>query len=262
MTARSSREAPLERINARIIGCSRCPRLAEYRAEIGRVKRRAFRDEQYWARPVPAFGDPRARLVIVGLAPAAHGANRTGRMFTGDSSGDWLYRALYRAGLANQPTSKRRGDGLALRGAYVTAAARCAPPDNKPSRDELDACRGYLIEELECFLSLATARRPLAVLALGAIAHAAALAALESCGVELPRPRPRFAHGALARFSDGSVAVLASYHPSRQNTQTGRLTEPMLDEIMRKALALIGTKPPKSRRDRKPPGKETRRPTT
>jgi len=262
VTQRRSQQTTLEKINARIVRCSRCPRLVRYRADIGRVKRRAFRDETYWARAVPAFGDPRARLLIVGLAPAAHGANRTGRMFTGDSSGDWLYRALYRAGFANQATSRRRGDGLALRGAYVTAAARCAPPDNKPSGTELDTCRSYLVDELELFVSRASARRPLAVLALGAIAHSAILAALKDCGIDIPSPRPRFGHGALARIADGSVVLLASYHPSRQNTQTGRLTESMLDDIMREARALIDATRPRSRRDRRAPGKGTRRPPT
>ena len=262
MAATSSEQTTLDRINSRVVDCRLCPRLVAYRAEIGRVKRRAFRDETYWARPVPSFGDPKARLIVVGLAPAAHGANRTGRMFTGDSSGDWLYRALHRAGFANQPTSHRRDDGLALRGAYITAAGRCAPPDNKPTTAELEACRPYLIAEMESFLSHASHTRPLAVLALGAIAHAAAFAALTSCGVTIPRPRPRFGHGAITRLQDGRVAVLASYHPSRQNTQTGRLTEPMLDAIMLKAKELLGLTPPKSRPEPTARARGTRRPRT
>jgi len=242
-----------------VVACDNCPRLVAYREKIGRVKRRAFRGETYWARPVPAFGDPDARLVVVGLAPAAHGANRTGRMFTGDSSGDWLYRTLHRAGFASQPTSRRIDDGLVLRGAYITAAGRCAPPDNKPTPDELAACRPYLSAELRCFLSRASDSHPLVLLALGGIAHVAIFAALDECGVTISRPRPRFGHGIVTTLDDGKVVVLASYHPSRQNTQTGRLTEPMLDEIMRTTKDLLRATPPKSRRDRTAHAKGTRR---
>jgi len=255
---RSSERTTLDRINARIVACERCPRLVAYRREVGRVKRRAFREETYWARPVPSFGDPTSRLLIVGLAPAAHGANRTGRMFTGDSSGDWLYRALHRAGFASQPNARHRDDGLELRGAYITAAGHCAPPDNKPTPAELDACRPYLIAELEYFLSFASRTRPLVLLALGAIAHAAALAALEACGVVVSRPRPRFGHGAIARLAD-QVILLDTYHPSRQNTQTGRLTEPMLDAILGTAKDLVAAKPPRSRPGLAGLAKETRR---
>jgi uracil-DNA glycosylase family 4 len=259
VTTRRPHGATLAHINARVVECEKCPRLVAYRAEIGRVKRRAFRDETYWARPVPSFGDPDARLLIVGLAPAAHGANRTGRMFTGDSSGDWLYRALHRGGFANQPTSRGCDDGLVLRGAYVTAAGHCAPPDNKPTPAELDACRPYLVAELDCFRVRASPSRPLVVLALGAIAHVAALAAFGQCGATIPRPRPRFGHGATTELDDGKVVVLASYHPSRQNTQTGRLTERMLDEIIRTAGELLCATPRMSRRDRTAPAKGTRR---
>lgn len=225
-----------------IVRCRACPRLVAWREEVGRVKRRAYREEEYWARPVPGFGDPRARLVLVGLAPGAHGANRTGRMFTGDASGDFLYGALHRAGMASQPTSERRGDGLALRGCFITAAARCAPPDNRPSPTELARCAPFLERELD-------ALRPAAVLALGAIAWDAVLGALGRAGFAVPRPRPPFAHGAeiaLARPSPGragwtSVTLLASYHVSRQNTQTGRLTSEMFDAVLRRggAAALL-----------------------
>jgi uracil-DNA glycosylase family 4 len=262
VAARRSNNPDLDRINARVVKCEHCPRLVAYRAEIGRVKRRAFRQETYWARPVPSFGDPAARLLVVGLAPAAHGANRTGRMFTGDSSGDWLYRALHRAGFANQPTSHRRDDGLALCGAYITAAARCAPPDNRPTPRELDVCRAYLIAELEVFLSCASGERPLVVLALGAIAHAATLTAFETCGVAVPRPRPRFGHGAITGLGDGQVTLVASYHPSRQNTQTGRLTEPMLDDVMLAVKRALDVTPPTNRQDRRASARGTRRRTT
>ena len=228
----------LERINARVVRCRACPRLVEHRERVAVTKRRAFRDDTYWGKPVPAFGDASARLLVVGLAPAQHGANRTGRMFTGDSSGDWLYRALHRAGFASQPTSRTRDDGLRLRSAYITAAARCAPPDNRPTIDELATCRPYLVAELGAFLADATHEKPVIVLALGAIAHAAVLAALVAYGVTLPRPRPRFAHGAVASLADGCVRLVDSYHPSRQNTQTGRLTEAMLDRVMARAKQL------------------------
>ena len=229
----------LERVTATVIRCTRCPRLVEHRERIGRDKRRAFRDEGYWARPVPAFGDPRARMIVVGLAPAAHGANRTGRMFTGDRSGDWLYRAMHRAGFATQPRSTARGDGLRLRGAWVTAAARCAPPDNKPLPDELAACAGYLEEEIATIRACnGGGEKVIVVVALGAIAHRASLTALASVGVELPRPRPKFAHGVEHRLAD-DVVVVGSYHPSQQNTHTGVLTEAMLDSVFTRARQLL-----------------------
>lgn len=236
---RASAEQILTRIAREVIACSRCPRLVAYRERIGREKRRAFRDQPYWAKPVPGFGDPHARLLIVGLAPAAHGANRTGRMFTGDRSGEWLYRALNRAGFANQPTSVHRDDGLRLRGAYVSAAVRCAPPSNKPTPEELAACRPFLARELATLRSAnAAPGRPLVIVALGAIAFRAVLRILADHGEALPRPLPRFAHGAEARIAE-DLLLLASYHPSQQNTQTGRLTEPMFDSIFARARTLL-----------------------
>ncbi len=197
---------------------------------MARVKRRQFRDEVYWGRPLPGIGDPRARVLVVGLAPAAHGGNRTGRMFTGDDSGLWLMRAMHAAGFANIPRSERRDDGLRLRDAYVTASARCAPPDNRPTVDELARCRGFLLRER------ALLTRVRVVVALGRIAFASVLAMERARGSELPRPLPRFAHGAEAAIGD--LAVVASYHPSRQNTQTGKLTAAMLAAVFDRARAL------------------------
>jgi uracil-DNA glycosylase family 4 len=211
-----------------IIACTACPRLVAHRERVAREKRRQYRDDEYWGRPLPGFGDPRARLLVVGLAPAAHGGNRTGRMFTGDSSGDWLARALHQADFANQTTSTRRDDGLTLRDAYITAAVRCAPPDNKPVPKEFAACRGFLIREL------ALLRRVSVVVALGRLAFDAYLAARSEMGLAAPKPRPAFAHGAAHPLPDG-VTLIASYHPSRQNTQTGRLTRPMLSSVFRSA---------------------------
>lgn len=219
-----------------VVACGRCPRLRAWCEEVARVKRRAFRDETYWGKPVPAWGDREARLLIVGLAPAAHGANRTGRMFTGDGSGDWLYAALHRAGFASQPSSRNRDDALSLRDAFVTASARCAPPDNRPTPEELAACSTYLDREFELLTRVEV------VLALGAIAwesvlrRAARLAAV-------PAPRPKFGHLARAavvvRRAATPVVLLGSYHPSRQNTQTGRLTLPMWDDVFREARELL-----------------------
>jgi len=205
--------------------------LVAHREEVARVKRRQFRDETYWGRPLPGFGDPLARLLVVGLAPAAHGGNRTGRMFTGDDSGLWLMRAMHGAGFASIPRSEARDDGLRLRDAYVTAAARCAPPDNRPTVEELVRCRGYLLEER------ALLRRVRVVVALGQIAFATVLALERARGVELPRPLPRFGHGAEAKV--GRAVVLSSYHPSRQNTQTGKLSARMLAEIFARARLLV-----------------------
>ncbi|MCA9284788.1 MAG: uracil-DNA glycosylase [Phycisphaerales bacterium] len=212
--------------------CSRCPELRAYCAEVGRTRRRAYAEWTYWARPVPGFGDPGASLMIVGLAPAAHGANRTGRMFTGDRSGDFLYAALHRAGLASQPTSVRRDDGLVLRGVYIAAALRCAPPGNRPTPEQLERCRPFLVEEM-------TTIGPRAVIALGAIGWNAALHALEATGVTLPRPKPRFAHGAVVPLEGGPL-LLGCYHVSQQNTFTGRLTEAMIDDVVARAIGACG----------------------
>ena len=196
-----------------------------------------FRDQTYWGRPVPGLGDPAARLLIVGLAPAAHGGNRTGRIFTGDESGNWLYAALYRAGFANQPTSVTRDDGLVLRDAWVTAAARCAPPANRPTREELDTCRRWLLAELALLVQLRV------VVVLGRIAHEAFLAAESARGQAVPRPRPSFAHGAEHHLPSGLV-LLCSYHPSQQNTFTGKLTRAMLDAVFARAAALVAVRVP------------------
>jgi uracil-DNA glycosylase family 4 len=215
-----------------ITGCRACPRLVAWREEVADEKRLAFRDEEYWGRPVPGFGDPEATLFVLGLAPAAHGGNRTGRVFTGDRSGDWLFAALWRAGYANQPTSVHAGDGLSLSGAWVAAAVRCAPPANKPTPEERDTCLPYLHRELALLTEVRV------VLALGKFAWDVALGALAP-GL---RPRPRFAHGAEAPLTpavDGRERTLvASFHPSQQNTFTGRLTEPMLDAVLDRARAL------------------------
>ncbi len=231
----------LRRVQRDIVACERCPRLRAWCTEVARTKRRAYRDEPYWGRPVPGFGDTQARLWIVGLAPAAHGANRTGRMFTGDSSGDWLYAALHAAGFASQPEATSREDGLRLQDAYIGAVARCAPPDNKPHRDEIEACAEYLQRE---FVAL---RRLRAILCLGQIAFNATLRLLASEGYGVPRPRPRFGHRAEvvleppARGPKRPVTLLASYHPSRQNTHTRRLTRPMWRAVFRRARALVET---------------------
>lgn len=223
----------LQAIEDEVVACRACPRLVEWRERVAREKRAAFADEEYWGRPVPGFGDPAARLVIVGLAPAAHGANRTGRMFTGDRSGDFLYAALHRCGYANQPTSTHRGDGLALTDAWITAPVRCAPPANKPTGAELATCRGYLDRELA---ELAEAR---VVLALGGIALAT-LAALWDL-----RPRPRFGHGVEVAVPGvpgraAGLTILCSYHVSQQNTFTGRLTPAMFDAVLARARQLAG----------------------
>lgn len=220
----------------RIVRCTRCPELRSYCAEVARSKRRAHAEFVYWGKPVPSFGDSCGRIMIVGLAPGAHGANRTGRMFTGDRSGDFLYSALHRARLANQPTSTTRDDGLTLRDMYITAACHCAPPGNHPTPQQLDNCRPYLEEELEQL-------QPRVVLCLGAIAWKAALTALQVNGCALPRPRPKFAHAAEVDLK--GITVLGCYHVSQQNTFTGRLTPGMLDEVLGRAkrLALGGGGP-------------------
>jgi uracil-DNA glycosylase family 4 len=226
---RSQATDSLERLAAQVSSCRRCPRLVAWREQVGREKRAAFAGEDYWARPVPGFGDPGARIAILGLAPAAHGANRTGRMFTGDRSGDFLYAALWRAGLANQPTSHDRGDGLRLEGVWISAAVRCAPPANRPSTAERDRCLPFAARELELLAGVRV------VLCLGAFAWEAALRILAP---EL-RLRPRFAHGAEIA---ATPALLGSYHPSQQNTFTGRLTEAMLDAVLARAVEIAGAR--------------------
>ncbi|HAF71105.1 TPA: uracil-DNA glycosylase [Candidatus Acetothermia bacterium] len=223
------------KLTARITTCRRCPRLVAWREEAARVKRAAFRDQEYWGRPVPGFGDPEARLLVLGLAPAAHGANRTGRMFTGDGphgAGDFLMAALHRAGLASLPYARARDDGLELFGVYLSAVVRCAPPRNRPTRKEIENCLPFLVEELRILRELK------AVLALGRIAFSGCLLALERMGVALPRPLPRFSHGAVYRLGEGVPVLVASYHPSRQNTQTGRLTKDMFDAALTQARRL------------------------
>ena len=222
--------ASLEALEAELISCEACPRLVAWRSEIAVTKRAAFRDQEYWGRPVPGFGDPHAAIVVVGLAPAAHGANRTGRMFTGDRSGDWLYRALYRRGLANQPTSTSSDDGMRLTGVWITAPVRCAPPQNKPTPDEQATCSVWFDAEL-ALLPQATV-----YVVLGQIAYHALWAHLRRTGMDLPRPRPPFGHGTEVVL-DGATVVM-SYHVSQQNTFTGRLTEEMLDGVFSTAVAI------------------------
>ncbi len=224
----------LRRLQAIVIDCRRCPRLVVYREQVAREKVRRYREETYWARPLPGFGDPDAALLIVGLAPAAHGGNRTGRMFTGDRSGEFLFRALYAAGFANQPACSHRDDGLRLRNCYITAAVRCAPPANKPSAAEFDTCRPFLVQEILLL------QRVRVVVALGRIGFDAFLTAWAEAGRQLPAERPRFSHGAEREFP-GGVTLLASYHPSQRNTQTGLLTSPMFSRIFRRAKRLIGS---------------------
>ena len=218
------------RLTAEIVECRACPRLVEWREEVALVKRASFRDDDYWGRPVPGFGDPRARVLVLGLAPAAHGANRTGRVFTGDRSGDWLFAALHRAGYASAPHSVRADDGLTLTDAYVAAALRCAPPGNAPTPEERDRCLPFLGRELDLLERLAV------IVVLGGFAYDAAWKVLGARGDALRRPRPRFGHG--VEVVTPRVAIVCSYHPSQQNTFTGRLTEPMLDAVFVRARAL------------------------
>lgn len=221
---------PIEKLSDRVVRCRRCERLVQWREAVAANPPKRYRGERYWALPVPGFGDPGARVVIVGLAPAAHGGNRTGRVFTGDRSGDWLFASLHRTGFANQPGSRSRDDGLRLRDAYVTAVNRCAPPANRPTSGERDNCLPYLVEELRLL------ERARVIVALGSYAWDGALRAGRELGASPPRPRPRFAHGAEARI--GELALLGSYHVSQQNTFTGRLTEPMLDRVFSRAREL------------------------
>src|SRR5581483_6855195 len=230
----SQDRASLRVLNWEVVNCFRCPRLVAHREEIGRVQRRAYRGQQYWSRPIPGFGDPRARLLIVGLAPGAHGANRTGRMFTGDRSGDFLYRALWETGFANRPESVSRDDGLLLRDAYITAPVRCVPPGNQPTREEIIACRPFLVRELAILQNVRV------VLALGGIALNAYLSVLQDSGLIKSRSQFRFSHGASYKTHEKGPVVLASYHPSQQNTSTKRLTREMLHDIFLKARYLAG----------------------
>ena len=220
-------------VQEQVVACRICPRLVAWREETARVKRRMYRDEEYWGRPLAAFGDSDARLLVVGLAPAAHGGNRTGRMFTGDRSGDWLFGALHRAGFANQSESVRIGDGLELTGALITAAARCAPPQNKLTPDELTACRPYITREIELLTDLR------AVVALGGIAFDAFLRAWAAAGRTVPERKPPFGHNVATQLPDDGPLMIASYHPSQQNTQTGRLTIEMLDAVFERARKAV-----------------------
>ena len=221
-----TKKSQIETLNQEIISCYKCPRLVAWREEVARVKRKAYRDQEYWGKPVPGFGDPYARILVVGLAPGAHGSNRTGRNFTGDASGGFLYPALHRAGFANQPTAVSRDDGLALNDIYLAAAARCAPPDNKPTLEELNNCQPYLERDLEIL-------QPKVIVCLGRIAFERVLRIYS-----VRNPAWKFGHGALYRLEDGTW-VLCSYHPSQQNTLTGRLTVQMFDEIWKKARELL-----------------------
>jgi len=218
-------------LESSIIHCRRCPRLVAWRERVARERKRAYRDQEYWGRPVPGFGNSAARLLIVGLAPGAHGSNRTGRMFTGDASGVFLYAALHRAGFANQPHSSHRGDGLQLRDCFITAICRCAPPDNKPERSEMENCRPYLLEEIHLLESVK------GLVALGKIAFDHLLKIYRRQGVD--PPALQFSHGAFYSSGPGKPWLLASYHPSRQNTQTGRLTPEMFDQIWMRARMLL-----------------------
>ena len=228
------------KLTGEIVACRRCPRLVEWREAVAADPPKRYRGERYWGRPVPGFGDRRAAIVVVGLAPAANGANRTGRVFTGDRSGDWLYAALHRAGLANQPTSEHRDDGLRLEGAYVTAVNRCPPPANRPTPAERDNCLPYLQREL------ALLRRARVLVALGSYGWDGCLRALAALGAELPRPRPRFGHGAEVGIelpgarAPRALQLVGCFHPSQQNTFTGKLTEPMIDAVFARARELAG----------------------
>jgi len=229
--------ASLDELNAQIIGCRKCPRLVRYREKVAREKRRAFLDWEYWGKPVPGFGDPHAELLILGLAPAAHGANRTGRVFTGDRSGDFLYRALYRAGFANQATSVRRDDGLALKNAYIAAAVRCAPPGNKPLPSELENCRSYFERELEII-------QPRAILALGGIAMRVYLGLLKARGEIDSLAAFPFRHGASYALPGGLPRLFVAYHPSQQNTFTGKLTPAMFLRVFKNIRRFLESRPP------------------
>ena len=222
----------LGRLEARVVECRRCPRLVAWRERTAREKRAAFADWDYWGRPIPGWGDPLARVVVLGLAPAAHGGNRTGRIFTGDRSGDFLFAALWRSGFANQPRSEHRGDGLALRDCWITAAVRCAPPANRPTPAERDRCLGWAEHELGLL------ERVRVIVCLGAFAWDAALRLRGRLGDPAPRPRPAFGHG--AELSGGRWPLLGCFHPSQQNTFTGKLTADMADDVFARARAIAG----------------------
>jgi uracil-DNA glycosylase len=227
-----SRAEKLQSITDEVLDCRACPRLVAWREEVAQVKRASFADQTYWGRPVPSLGDPDARLLIVGLAPAAHGGNRTGRIFTGDRSGDWLFGSLFRTGWANQPHSVAPGDGLRLLGAFIAAVVRCAPPANKPTTIERDRCIGYLVREIEALARVEV------VVALGGFAWDGVLRAVAALGDPPVRPKPRFGHGAEADL--GRFTMIGTYHPSQQNTFTGKLTEPMMDAVFERARDLAG----------------------
>lgn len=221
----------LSALGQAVVACTRCPRLRRHCERVARDRVRRYESHDYWGRPVPGFGDPEARLFVLGLAPAAHGGNRTGRVFTGDRSGDWLFRALHGAGFANQPQSEHRGDGLSLRDCYITASVRCAPPGNKPLREEFEACRTFLVRELRLLPSVRV------VVALGRLAQRAYLDARRVLALPIPSPLPRFGHG--RELALGDEILIASYHPSQQNTFTGRLTVEMLDAVFQRARELL-----------------------
>ncbi len=231
---RAERLQRLAQLEGEVVDCFRCPRLVAWRELVAREKRASFAGEQYWGRPIPGFGDPDARILLLGLAPAAHGANRTGRVFTGDRSGDFLFAALHRTGFANQPTSRHADDGLKLHGAWITAAVRCAPPANKPTPAERDTCLPYALRELELLAGVRV------VVCLGAFAWDAALRLLAASGLALPRPRPRFGHGTELALGAPAPLLLGTFHPSQQNTFTGRLTPAMLDDVLLRARELAG----------------------
>jgi uracil-DNA glycosylase family 4 len=227
--------AGLRELEREVVACRRCPRLVAWREEVAHMKRAAFASEEYWGRPLPGFGDPKGRVMLIGLAPAAHGGNRTGRIFTGDRSGDWLFASLFRVGFANQPTSVARDDGLRLTDAWICAAVRCAPPANRPLPEERDNCLPYLVRELALLESVRV------IVALGSFGWDAALRGLAAAGQPRLRPRPKFGHGAQAEI--GRFSLLGCFHPSQQNTFTGKLTEPMIDAVFARARQLAFARP-------------------
>jgi uracil-DNA glycosylase family 4 len=234
--ARLAARATLPELEARVSVCSACPRLVTWREQVAHEKRAAYAGESYWGRPIPGWGDPAPSVLVVGLAPAAHGGNRTGRIFTGDRSGDWLFASLHRVGLANQPTSTHAGDGLRVRGVRLVAAVRCAPPQNRPTPEERDTCAPWIDREVQLLLPGVSA-----VVCLGGFGWEAALRALAAAGVSIPRPRPRFGHAVeveLVGPGERRLTLLGCFHPSQQNTFTGRLTEPMIDSVLARAAAL------------------------